>query len=214
MDFFNENIKKEVKEQLNKLEDDVQLIYFSQKVDCQFCEEVKKLLSELSALSNKLKFVEYNFQNDRSKAEELGIDKVPGIVVKKQDEDYGIKFYGIPSGYEFASLMHSLLLVSNGKHDLKDNLVEKIKNIDKSVHIQVFVTPTCPYCPAAVVNAHKMAYLSDKITADMIEASEFPDMSTKFSVSGVPKTVINNEKSFTGAYPINDLISEVEKALC
>jgi len=110
--------------------------------------------------------------------------------------------------------MHSLLLVSNGKHDLKDNLVEKIKNIDKSVHIQVFVTPTCPYCPAAVVNAHKMAYLSDKITADMIEASEFPDMSTKFSVSGVPKTVINNEKSFTGAYPINDLISEVEKALC
>jgi len=77
MDFFNENIKKEVKEQLNKLEDDVQLIYFSQKVDCQFCEEVKKLLSELSALSNKLKFVEYNFQNDRSKAEDLCIDKGP-----------------------------------------------------------------------------------------------------------------------------------------
>lgn len=213
MEFLDAKAREEIKEQFRGLQDDVQLVYFSQKVECQYCNETGLLLRELADLSEKIELIEYNFQVNKDQADELGVTMVPGMVIRKKEEEYGIKFYGIPSGYEFASLLHSIIMVSNGKHEIKDGALERISKIDKPVHIQVFVTPTCPYCPAAVVNAHKLAYISENIKADMIEASEFPDLSMKFGVSGVPKTIINNEQSFTGAYPINDLIGEIEKAV-
>ena len=45
--------------------------------------------------------------------------------------------------------------------------------MSKPVHIQVFVTLTCPYCPMAVQLAHEMAMESPLITSDMVEATEF-----------------------------------------
>ena len=213
MEFLDAKAREEVEKQFRELKENVQLVYFSQKIDCLYCDETGQLLKEVADLSEKIELIEYNFQVNRDKADEFGITMVPGLLIKRKEEDYGIKFYGIPSGYEFTSLLHSIKMVSNGEHDLKSGVLERISKIKDKVHIQVFVTPTCPYCPAAVVNAHKLAFVSDKITADMIEASEFPDLSMKFGVNGVPKTVINNELSFTGAYPVNDLLGEIEKAV-
>ena len=213
MEFINEKVKSEIEQHFNELKDNIQIIYFTQLLNCDLCKETGQLLKEVAEISDKIEFVEYNFQTDKEKVEEFDIKMVPGFIVKEKNGDRHLKFYGIPSGYEFASLLHGIKLISSGNHDLKDNALERIKKINKPVHLQVFVTPTCPYCPSAVINAHTLAYLSDNITADMIEASEFPELSMKYSVSGVPKTVINDDFNFSGAYPINDLLSEIEKSL-
>ena len=77
------------------------------------------------------------------------------------------------------------------------------------VHIQVFVTPTCPYCPCAVVLAHKLAMASELVTADMVEATEFPHLANKYHVHGVPRTVVNETIHIEGAVPEAALMSEI-----
>jgi glutaredoxin len=75
------------------------------------------------------------------------------------------------------------------------------------VHIQVFVTLTCPHCPVAASIAHKLAVESDMISADVIDAGEFPTLAQKYSVIGVPKIVINEKVEFVGAFN-EDLFAE------
>ena len=92
-------------------------------------------------------------------------------------------------------------------------LEEHFQAIDKPVHLQVFVTPTCPYCPRAVLTAFKFAMLNENITADMIEATEFQELSMKFNVQGVPKTVINDDWDIVGAVPEKMVLDKVKEAL-
>ena len=82
-----------------------------------------------------------------------------------------------------------------------------LKDVKAPVHIQVFVTLTCPHCPAAAAVAHKLAIECDLIKADVIESSEFPDLAMKYNVIGVPKIVINEKVEFMGAFN-EDLFAE------
>lgn len=167
------------------------------------------MLEELVQTSNKLKLEVYNFVIDKDKVELYGIDKIPAIVILEGDKDFGIRYYGIPSGYEFASLLEDIKMVGTGEVDLNDNLIERVKAIDKDVHLQVYVTPTCPYCPRAVIAAHKFAYLNPKIKADMVEATEFPHLARKYNVMGVPRTVINENDFIEGAVPEDMLLDKI-----
>ena len=102
-------------------------------------------------------------------------------------EDFGVRFYGIPSGYEFASLLQAIRTVASGQPQLAEETLEFLRQLEEPVHIQVFVTPTCPYCPGSVILGHYMAVASPMIQADMVEATEFPHLSMKYEVMGVPR---------------------------
>ena len=130
--------------------------------------------------------------------DEMKIDKIPGIAILGS-EDLGLRFYGIPTGYEFATFLDTLLKASSGLSGLPEALKKKLERVDKPVHIQVFVTPTCPYCPVAALTALKLAMENDHITADVVEITEFPHLSQKYGVMGVPKVILNEVHSFEGA---------------
>ncbi len=198
---LNEEIIDEIKKEFTGLKNNVKLIVFTQELNCQYCSENKRLAEEVSKISDKIQLEVYNFINDREKVEEYKIDKIPAIVVAGKEKDYGIRFYGIPAGYEFSSLIAAIKMVSSGESGLSNETKEKIKEIKKTVHIQVFITPTCPYCPGAVIMGHKLAFENEFITADMVEATEFPDLSDKYGVYAVPKIIINEEIQFEGALP-------------
>lgn len=106
-------------------------------------------------------------------------------------------------------LLETLLRISQGESGLSAESIEKLRNLKSPLHIEVFVTPTCPYCPAAVRLAHQLAIESDLITADMVEATEFPDLVQRYDVRGVPKTVINSTASIEGSLPESDYIDEI-----
>ena len=84
--------------------------------------------------------------------------------------------------------------------------------LSDDVHIQVFASPTCPYCPVAVRAAHKLAMASERVVADCVVAGEFPHLAQKYSVMAVPKTVINETVSFEGALPESDVVAKVVEA--
>jgi hypothetical protein len=88
---------------------------------------------------------------------------------------------------ETRELVEDIRLVSHGKAGLSDATHKELEKLDHPDHIQVFVTPTCSYCPQAVVLAHKLALASDQFTADMVEAEEFPQLAELYQVMGVPR---------------------------
>jgi glutaredoxin-like protein len=195
-----------------KLKNDVRLVVFTQEVPCVFCKETEQVVMELAEISPKIKVERYDFVKDLMKANEFRIDKIPAVAVIGE-KDYGVRFYGIPSGYEFTSFVGAILDVSTGESGLSQKTKDTLRLIDKSVHIQVFVTPTCPFCPAAVRLAHRMAIESDMIWAEMVEATEFVPLAQKYTVTSVPKIVINGKFEISGALPEDLLTAHVMHAL-
>lgn len=213
--FIDEKLSQEISKQLSVLTKEVKLVMFTQEIECMYCRETRTLLEELVQTSDKLKLEVYNFVIDKDKAELYGVDKIPAIAILEGDgdKDYGIRYYGIPSGYEFASLLEDIKMVGTGEVDLSQDIIDRVKAIDKDVHLQVYVTPTCPYCPRAVIAAHKFAYLNPKIKSDMVEATEFPHLARKYNVMGVPRTVINENDFIEGAVPEDMLLDKIYENL-
>ncbi|HSJ54068.1 MAG TPA: thioredoxin family protein [Anaerolineae bacterium] len=195
----------------------VKILMFTQTVECQFCSETRQIVEEVAALSDKIEAVIYNFVSDKAVADLYGIDKIPAIAILRSengtDTDYGIRFYGIPSGYEFTSIVEDIMDVSKGESGLQPKSKQAVAELTEPVHFQVFVTPTCPYCPQAVRLAHRFAMESDLITADMIEAIEFPHLANKYAVYGVPRTVINESFHQEGAVPEPMMLAKLLEAV-
>jgi len=212
MSILREDLKAKVSRIFTEnLEGEVKIRYFTQEFECEFCKETRALLEELATLSQKIRLEVYDFVADAEKAKEFGVDKIPATIISGREE-YKIRYFGIPSGYEFSSLIEDIVDVSKGRSRLPAHLVSKVRSISKPLHIQVFVTPTCPYCPKVVRTAHQLAIENLNITADMVESIEFPHLANRYSVLAVPKTVINDKVEFVGALSEEQFIDYVLKA--
>ncbi len=197
-----DNVKEDVKKVFEQeLKNEVKIVYHEDE-KAQLNNETKGLLEEVASLNDKIT-VEITSEGDVKPSFDLfGVNK--GTV----------RFMGIPSGHEFSTLISSIVMVSNGEHKLAEETVKFLEGLDKPLDLKVFVTPTCPYCPAAVFLAHRMAMVSDKVVGNMVEAMEFPELSQKFKVSGVPHTIINDtEGGFVGAHPEPSALEEIKKVL-
>ncbi len=201
------------KEVLGDLDKKVKLLTFTQEIECTYCAQNVELVGDIAGLSDRISHEVYELENIEEQSRIYGVDKIPAIVVTADGEDYGIRFFGIPSGYEFMSILDAIRTVSTGNHELSDDTVSKISGIVGPVHIQVFVTPTCPYCPKSVILAHRLAYLSKEITSDMVEAIEFPHLAQRYSVAGVPRSVINEDIFIEGAVPEKVFVQKVLDAV-
>jgi glutaredoxin-like protein len=200
-----------------KLSNPVKLVMFTQQMECQFCAETRQIAEEIAGLSDLISVEVYDFVEDKAQAELFAVDKIPAIAILRvedgQDKDYGIRFYGIPSGYEFTTIIEDIVDVSKGDSGLMPKTREAIAEITDPLHLQVFVTPTCPYCTQAVRLAHKFAIESELIRGDMVEAIEFPYLSNKYHVHGVPRTVINETVHQEGAVPEPLMLAKMLEAL-
>ncbi len=205
---FSESDRKRVQEFLAGMSKPVRLVHFTQALDCDLCEETRNLLEELVPLSNKLSLEIFNFQLDKEKLAQYRVDKLPATVIEGA-KDYGVRFYGIPSGYEIVTLLESILHVSQGNSGLAPESAGMLRTLTSPLHIEVFVTPTCPYCPAAARLAHQLAIESDLITADVIEATEFPELVRRYRVRGVPKTVVNGMAWIEGSMPETEYVERI-----
>ena len=189
-----------------KMEGPVKIVMFTQEIECGSCSNTRDLVQELATLNDKISVEVYDFLVDAAKAKEYGIDKIPALAIIGK-KDYGVRIYGLPYGYELQTLIEAVINVSKGKTDLSDKTKSILTEVKAPVHIQVFVTLTCPHCPVAAAVAHKLAIESDMVKADVINSSDFPDLAMKYNVIGVPKIIINEKVEFVGAFS-EDLFAE------
>jgi len=212
MALLDEKLQEQVREALGDLPKPVKLVMFTQEFECQFCRETRQLVEEVAGVHEKLTVEIHNFVVDKEVVERYGIDKIPAIAVVGE-KDYGIRFYGIPSGYEFSSLIESIRLASSGTPELSAEGLEFVQALGEPVHIQVYVTPTCPYCPQAVLLGFNLAVASDHVRAEMVEATEFPHLAQKYQVMGVPRSVINEAYHVEGAAPESMVLDKIREAI-
>jgi glutaredoxin-like protein len=212
MPMLPDDVKEQVKEAFADIATPVKLINFTQTLECMYCRETRELVQEIAELSDKVSVEVHNFVTDPEPVKGYAIDKIPATAVVGET-DYGIRFYGMPAGYEFTSLVYAIRLVGGAGSQLDEETREKVAAIDEPLHLQVFVTPTCPYCPQAVALSYEMAYANPHIRADGIESSEFPQLTIKYQVAGVPRIVINEDTVFEGAAPPDMLLEKIEEAL-
>ena len=216
---LNEQIVTQINEVFEGMQEPVQVLFFGSKENCDYCNEAKQLLEEVAVLNDKIDLSIYDMQENADVAGQFNVTNAPGIVIAARDNaevtNLGIQFSGIPSGHEFSTLINDILIVSKRESGLDEKTREFLKNLTQPLHLQVFVTPTCPYCPRAVLLAHQMAMENPQmIRAEGVEATEFPELANQFNVRGVPQTVINAGKGMVvGAVPEQNLVAEIMRAL-
>ena len=81
------------------------------------CDSQEELLKDLTALSNKLELEVYDFVLNGDQVMNYRIDQIPATAVIGE-KDHGIRFYGLTAGYEFASLLEAIIMVSSGQSDI------------------------------------------------------------------------------------------------
>jgi glutaredoxin-like protein len=212
MGFIPEEHKQRLRKEFEaKLKDEVRLVMFTQETECTHCKEAKQLLQEIAEISGLIRAEIHDFIKEQEKAQKYKVDKVPAIAVTGK-KDYGLRYYGVPLGYEFKAFVDNIINVSNRATNLSEDSKKKLKSISKPLRIQVFVTLACPYCPTAASLAYKCALESDLIETDVIDVSEFPYLAQKYKVMGVPKIVINEQTEIVGSIPESRFVAHLLKA--
>ncbi len=141
MALINDKDRELLRGEFEKLARPVKLVLFLDQEDCTYCTETKQLLEEIVSLSPQLSLESYDIRTEQEKAREFKIDKVPATVVMN-GKDYGIRYFGIPAGYEFGSLIDDILDVSKGESGLAAATKAALAQLSQPLHFQVFVTPT------------------------------------------------------------------------
>ena len=215
---LNDEIANQVKGAFVQLNNPVEVLFFGRQEDCEYCDQTLQLVEEVSELSDNLHLSTYDVESDTEMASRYNVDKTPGLVITArngdQRVDFGVRYAGVPSGHEFSSLIQDIILISGRDSRLSQQTRDLLADLTEPVSLQVFVTPTCPYCPQAVILAHQMALESSLVQAEMVEAMEFPELSSKHGVSGVPQTTINDGAgNVVGAVPEQQLLAEIIRSI-
>lgn len=150
---LNDQIIGQIREAFNSLKEPVQILFFGKKTDCEYCEDTLKLVQEVIQLSDLLSLRVHDLEQEAQLAAHYRVDKAPGLVLLggptaheagtvAESQDYGVRFAGIPSGYEFSSFIQGLLMVSGRDSGLSQATRLFLKQLSQPVLLQVFVTPT------------------------------------------------------------------------
>lgn len=131
----------------------------------------------------------------------FAVERYPAVVVLREGEDVGIRYYGTPWGYELTSIVGAAVEAGKAEPSLSPESLEALASLERDLAVDVFVTPTCPHCPRAVLLAYRAALASPRVTAAAIESTEFPALADRYGVLAVPRVVVNEEPLFEGAVP-------------
>lgn len=188
----------------------VRLALYTRADNCDTCADTRAIVDEIASLSPHL---DVEVHDLAAAGGGPGLDHAPLIVVLRQDGeafvDLGVRLVGAPLEHELTSLGDAILTVGGAAADLGADSVARLATLTRPVHIQVFSTPTCVYCPRAVALAHRLAAASPLVSATAYSVIEFPDLIRRYRVTGVPKIVVDTGVELLGAQPEAAMVDAV-----
>lgn len=198
-EILTEDTKKNLREAFSALRDAVTIeVYTKDGANDAFNEKTIELINALSETSPKIRPAFHAIGDETSKRR--NVFRSPTVLIAP--DKYKIRFTGSPLGEEGRSLVMSILMASTGSAVFAPESLKRLSGLDSTREIQVFVSPTCPYCPQSVVHAVSAAIAKkDLISAEIIEIYENQDISEKFGIVSVPQTFINGTLTSPGAEP-------------
>ncbi|MFW9828970.1 MAG: thioredoxin family protein [Candidatus Thorarchaeota archaeon] len=216
---FSENEMDNIKREMSKLKEKVVLKLFTDyktqedgtKIrKCMACEGTFELLKTLQNLSDgKLIIEEISTEENEELTKKFNIVKIPAILFVDENDKEIIRYLAHPTGSEFVPFLNSIQYFSGVRPYYADQILTHLKKIKKG-NMKIFITPTCPYCPATVPVLTLFALVSKgKISAEVIDVNLNPDLGMKYNVQGVPMTVINEEQIIHGMFTPQDLLDKL-----
>lgn len=191
-----DEVKKVIKDTfLNELKNDVHVeVYTKEGVNDKFNEAAVYIMNVFAELSDHIKVSFHTVGDEHSKKRD--VQRSPTLLL--EPDTYRIRYTGAPLGEEARSLLVALLMAATGKGILSGPTAQKIKEVKDKRNIQVFVTPTCPYCPQQGLSAISAAVTNPAfVSAEVVEIYENQDLAESLGSLAVPQTFIN--EIFTGA---------------
>lgn len=143
---LSEEVQDQIRDAFKDLKEPVHVLFFGTQGECQFCAETLQLVEEVTNLSEKLGLSVFDIDEDKAVAENYNVELTPSLVIAGEGEDgpidFGVRYAGIPSGYEFSAFIQDLLMVSGRDSGLQKNTREFLAELTEPVHLRVFATPT------------------------------------------------------------------------
>lgn len=186
----------------------VTLSFFGKEPENHAERETLTILEEISSISDMINLKVYDFKKDKAEVKKFQIDKVPAVVVEG-DKDFGIRFYGVPSGFLVSSLIEDVVQISKNDSELSSTTKQKLNEVTHALNLEVFVKPTSPYSPSLANIAHRMAMESEHISAHMVNIENYPHLAMRFNIEDVPHTVVNGKESIEGALDEQDFTDKI-----
>ncbi len=203
----------------------VKLLVFSQSmrlpedplpIQHELCADAVEVMSEIADHSEHIDIQIAQFDQHRDLAAKYHIEQVPAIVVLPQDEsqpDPGLRFYGLPSHYEFLTFLDVLSGLSRNEADLQPGTLKSLEKLEHNVHIKVFYTQNCALCPMVTHLAYQFALASDKVFTESLDASEFPQYAEFYNVRGVPYIIVNEKLRKVGVRSEGDFLKLIHESV-
>ena len=218
---FSQNEIDNIKREMSKLKDNVTLKLFTdfktqsdnKKVrKCMACEGTYELLKTLEEFSaGKLKIEEFSIEENEGEAKKYNVTRIPAILFVDENDKEVIRYSAHPTGAEFVPFLNSIQYFSGVRPYYADQILSNLKKISKSKS-KIFITPTCPYCPATVPVLTLFAIVSKgKLSVEVIDVNLNPDIAMKYQVQGVPHTIINEKDHIYGMFTPQDLLDKLTK---
>jgi hypothetical protein len=138
-----------VRDRLASLTSPVRLAFFTEGSsglvipgrECRTCGDTQRLLEDVASCSPSVTLDVADRFRDPEAFSAYGIDKVPAVALVGT-QDYGVRYYGMPAGYELRNLLDLMVDVSLGTADLAAETQQALSGLTADVHVQVLVTPT------------------------------------------------------------------------
>jgi alkyl hydroperoxide reductase subunit AhpF len=141
MGFLSARDEAAVRKEFERIGGPVTLTVFASELGGEHNTQTVALIREVAALSDRLSVRVLNPHIEREQAAAYGVTEAPVVVVEGA-RDYGIRFLGLPGGYEFSNLIDSIIAVSTGEAGLSDETKSTLAGLTDDVTIKVFTTPT------------------------------------------------------------------------
>ena len=175
---------------------------------CDTCLTTEKILTEISGISDKLNLEIIDIYKTTDESSDLKINRIPATIIGQTGRAI---YYGIPSGYEFSTLINSIINASRDCQNLSEDIIKNLTEIQNLIKIKVFVTPSCKYCPEIAELTLSLALQFSNIQTEVIEIQEYPELADNYDISTVPVTVINDKIRLAGQFSSNTLVETIVK---
>ena len=126
---------------LQRLSKPVTLLYYTPDVPSAATYAERALLEELMALSDQVSLRVFAERWDTEREAQVGIARTPAIVPVGA-QDYGIRYYGTPDGYELETFLEVIQTVAEGASGLRASIRDLVRAVTVPLHLEVLHAPT------------------------------------------------------------------------
>lgn len=176
--------------------------------DCPTCEQTQQLIEEVASASPKIELEIYDFFADGATVQAMAVARIPAILMGNEDRPR-MAFYGAPRGNQMAAIVETVRSLSRGVSPLKNRTRRMLRQVKRSVHLQVIGAPEEEAGARAAYTAFAMTMENPNIFAEAVQIRDFPSLARSLGVNSIPLTLVNNFYRIPGPVEEERMLEQV-----